>query len=144
MPKVGRAFALFLLERKGCNLSGEEKLALAKETLLTEDVVEMWLQQSQHLSDVSTRRTESAKKAIATRRHKNKGHTEGVPRKYRSFVGNYVFCFCGQGEYGEMIACDSHIQYVQWSGSSSTVWGCLVLQRVNDFDKRCPFNGYLC
>ena len=69
---------------------------------------------------------------------------KGVPRKYRSFVGNYVFCFCGQGEYGEMIACDSHIQYVQWSGSSSTVWGCLVLQRVNDFDKRCPFNGYLC
>ena len=56
------------------NLSGEEKLALAEETLLTEEDVEMWLQ---HLSDVSTRRKEGAKKAVATRRHKNKGHTEG-------------------------------------------------------------------
>ena len=34
----------------------------------------MWLQ---HRSDVSTRRKESAKKAAATRRQKNKGHTEG-------------------------------------------------------------------
>ena len=25
--------------------------------------------------------------------------------------------------------------YVQWSGSTLTVWGCPVLQRVNDFDK---------
>ena len=60
-------------ERKGCNLSGKEKLALAKETLLTEEDVEMWLQ---HLSDVSNRRKERAKKPAATRRHKNKGHTE--------------------------------------------------------------------
>ena len=66
-------------ERKGCNLSGEEKLALAKETLLTEDVV-MWLQ---HLSDVSTRRKEGAMKATATRRQKKKGYVtlNGISRK---------------------------------------------------------------
>ena len=34
----------------------------------------MWLQ---HLSDVSTRRKEGAKKATATRRQKNEGHTQG-------------------------------------------------------------------
>ena len=39
---------------------------------------------------------------------------KGVPRKYRSFVGNDVFCFCGQGDYGEMIACDSPICPVEW------------------------------
>lgn len=68
------AEALKNADRKGCNLSGEEKLALAKKILLTEEDVEMWLQ---HLSDVSTRRKEVAKKATATRRQKNKGHTEG-------------------------------------------------------------------
>ena len=31
-------------EKKGCNLSGEEKLVLAKRTPLTEEDVEMWLQ----------------------------------------------------------------------------------------------------
>ena len=31
--------------------------------------------------------------------------------------------------------------YVQYSGSNLTVWGCPVLQRVNDFDKQCPFNA---
>ena len=67
------AEALKKAERKGCNLSGEEKLALAKETLLTEEDVEMWLQ---HLSDVSTRRKERVKRPTATRRHKDKGHTE--------------------------------------------------------------------
>ena len=41
-------------------LPGEEKMALAKETLLTEGDVEMWLQ---HLSDVSTRRKERAKES---------------------------------------------------------------------------------
>ena len=40
--------------------------------------VEMWLQ---HLSDVSTRRKERAMKATATRRHKNKGHTEGSTKE---------------------------------------------------------------
>ena len=73
-PSVVIAEALKNAERKGCNLSGEEKLALAKETLLTEEDVEMRLQ---HLSDVSTRRKEGAKKAAATRRQKNKGDTEG-------------------------------------------------------------------
>ena len=52
-PSVVIAEALKNAERKGCNLSGEEKLALAKETLLTEEDVEMW---QQHLLDVSTRR----------------------------------------------------------------------------------------
>ena len=39
---------------------------------------------------------------------------KGVPRKYRSIVGNDVFYFCDQGEYGEMIACDSPICPVEW------------------------------
>lgn len=73
-PSVVIAETLKNADRKGCNLSGEEKLALAKKILLTEEDVEMWLQ---HLSDVSTRRKEGAKKAAATRRQKNKGHTEG-------------------------------------------------------------------
>ena len=51
-PSVVISEALKKAQRKGCNLSGEEKLALAKETLLTEEDVEMWLQ---YLSDVSTR-----------------------------------------------------------------------------------------
>ena len=114
------AEALKNAERKGCNLSGEEKLALAKETLLTEEDVAMWLQR---LSDVSTRR-KGVKKAAATRRRKNKGHTEGNTKEssgtfilkdwkislamficfwlkwYRSLVGNDhdEVCFCGQGE----------------------------------------------
>lgn len=62
---------------KGCNLSDKEKLAPSKETLLTEDV-EMWLQ---HLSEVSGRSKQGAKKAAATRRRKNKGYTEGNTRE---------------------------------------------------------------
>ena len=77
-PSVVIPEALKKAERKGCNLSGEEKLALAKETLLTEEDVEMWLQ---HLSDVSTRRKEGENKAIATIPHKNKGHTEGSTKE---------------------------------------------------------------
>lgn len=65
--------ALKNVERKDCNLSHEGKLAPSKETLLTEDV-EMWLE---HLSDVSSRSKQGAKKAAATRRRKNKGYTEG-------------------------------------------------------------------
>ena len=75
---LSSAEALKNAERKGCNLSGEGKLALAKGTLLTEEDVEMWLQ---HLSDVSTRRKEGAKKAAATRRQKNKGHTDSCITK---------------------------------------------------------------
>ena len=44
-----------------------------------------------------------------------------------------MFCFCGQGEYGEMIACDSPICPVEWFHLDCL--GCPVLQRVNDFDK---------
>ena len=68
-PSVVIAEALKNAARKGCDLSGEEKLALAKEALLTEEDVELWLP---HLSDVSTRRKEGAKNTAAT----NKGHTE--------------------------------------------------------------------
>ena len=131
-------------ERKGCNLSGEEKLII-------------W--------DVSTRRKEGAKKAAATRRQKNKGHTEGNTKEssgtfklkdwkisltvficfwlkwYRSFVGNDVFL----ERWLPVIAL-----HVQWSGS---VWGSPVLQRplmnmpslhrfvywTNDFDKKMSF-----
>ena len=95
----------------------------------------MWLQ---HLSDVSTRRKEGAKKAAATRQQKNKGHAEGNTKESSGtfilkglrnnsgsvymflakmiliFVGNDMFCFCGQGEYGEMIACDSPTCPVEW------------------------------
>ena len=73
-PSVVIAEAMKDAERKGCNLTGEETLALAKETLSTEEDVEMWLQ---HLLDVSTRRKEGARKAAATRRQKNKGQSEG-------------------------------------------------------------------
>ena len=43
-----------------------------------------------------------------------KATLKGVTRKSRSIVGNDVFYFCGQGEYGEMIACDSPICPVEW------------------------------
>ena len=77
-PSVVIPEALKKAERKGCNLSGEEKLALAKETLLTEEDLETWLQR---LSDISNRRKELAKKATTTKRHKNKGHTEGSTKE---------------------------------------------------------------
>ena len=54
-------------EREGRSLSSEDIVELAKETLLTEEEVQMWLQ---HVSDVATRRKEGAKQAAITRRWK--------------------------------------------------------------------------
>ena len=78
-----------------------------KKTLLTEEDVEMWLQ---HLSDEN----KVQRKPLQQDGTRIKVTPKGVPRKYRSFVGNDVFYFCGQGEYGEMIACDSPICPVEW------------------------------
>ena len=50
--------------KQGHDLSSEEVTALAKEVLLTEDDVRMWIE---HLRDVATRQKEGAKKAAATR-----------------------------------------------------------------------------
>ena len=47
-----------------------------------------WLQ---HLSDMSTRRTESAKKAVAARHHKNKGHTKGSTKEISIFCRKLCF-----------------------------------------------------
>ena len=58
----------------GRNLSEDDKLNLAKKTLLTIEDVELWLK---HISDVSTRRKEGAKKAAETRRKKKANQNGG-------------------------------------------------------------------
>ena len=75
-PSVVISEALKKAERKGCNLSGEEKLALAKETLLT--LLTKMLKCGN--STFPTCPPEK-KKAAATRRHKNKGDTEGSTKE---------------------------------------------------------------
>ena len=51
-------------KKASMNLSSEEVTVLAKEVLLTEEEVKMWIE---HLRDVSKRRKEGVNKAVATR-----------------------------------------------------------------------------
>ena len=67
-PSVVIAEAHREAKKNKTTLSNQEIIALAKENLLKEEEVVMWLQ---HLSDVATRRKEGAKKAAVTR-SKNK------------------------------------------------------------------------
>ena len=54
--------------KQGHDLSSEEVTALAKEVLLTEDDVRMWIE---HLRDVATRQKEGAKAAATRSKAKN-------------------------------------------------------------------------
>ena len=66
-------------EREGRSLSRENIVEVAKETLLTEKEVQMWLQ---HISDVARRRKEGAKQAAITRRwKKNSAAVDKKPSK---------------------------------------------------------------
>lgn len=80
--------------KEGCGLSSGEIMSLAKETLLTEEDVKMWLH---HLSDVTARRKEGTKRATATRsKNRSEKNSVGCKGKINCELSLFLSFSCSQ------------------------------------------------
>lgn len=100
-------------QKSKTTISSLEITELAKQTLLPEHDVSFWLQ---HLESIKERRAEGVKKAQAKRRCSRGIRTSKAKSKRaaKSKDRNDVYCWCQEGEYGEMIACDNVACPIEW------------------------------